>query len=104
MDGILLDEEKAIAAANLRIAYDEVYRLAESNHKYMVSVIQIQEQELQRGDEMLKQKNAELRRLRDSWWQRNKLSVGISIGLVVGVGVALGAGAVWAEVEENKVP
>lgn len=87
--GILLSEEKAFAVANLRINYDETYRLASSNHRYMLALVTIQEKELYRADRIVAQKNLEIKKLRDSWWQRNKLWVGISGGLFAGILVCL---------------
>lgn len=87
--GILLSEEKAFAAASLRINYDETYRLASSNHKYLLALITIQEKELYRADRVVAQKRVEIKKLRDSWWQRNKLWVGIGGGLFAGILVCL---------------
>jgi len=100
-DGILLDETKATAAASLRISYDEVYWLAESNRKALLTIVTIQEQELMRADEKVKKQNETLHELRDSWWSRNKLTVGVFTGLIVGIGLTAGAGSVWAKIDEE---
>jgi hypothetical protein len=98
-DGLLLDETKAFAVDDLRTSYDEVYRLSEVNRRYLLSVIEIQEQELYRADNIIDQKEAALKKIRDSWWARHKLSVGIVAGVLVGASFAIGAGAVWAKVD-----
>ena len=63
--GVLLTEDKAMAAAHLRINYDEVYRLAIADRKYMLTVIEIQEKELYRADQIIDYKEAQLREIRD---------------------------------------
>ena len=98
--GVLLDEIKATKAAELRIAYDEVYRLALANQKFTLSVIQIQEQELYRADKMIDVKERQLAEIRDSWWERNKVWVGVGVGLLGGVGLSLAAGTVWSKIEK----
>lgn len=101
-DGILITEDKAMAGARLRISYDEVYRLAGSDRKYLLSVLEIQEKGLYRGDQIIDQKEAQLQKIRDSWWQRNKLGVGIGTGLILGIVVSVVTGKVWAEIEEGQ--
>lgn len=98
-DGLLLDETKAFAVDDLRTSYDEVYRLSEVNRRYLLSVIEIQEQELYRADNIIDQKETALKKIRDSWWARHKLSVGIVAGVLVGASFTIGAGAVWAKVD-----
>jgi len=100
--GVLLTEDKAMAAAELRIAYDEVYQLAIADRKYMLNIVQIQEQQLYRADAIIDQKEAELKAIRDDWWEKNKLQVGIGVGLVLGVGLSLLTGKIWAEIEEDQ--
>lgn len=96
-DGIVLTEDKAMAAANLRISYDELYRLAESDRKYLLTVVEIQEGTLQLGDKRIEKLEGELAEIRNSWWENNKMEVGIAVGIVVGVAVTAGAGVIWAE-------
>jgi hypothetical protein len=98
--GVLLDEIKATKVAELRIAYDEVYRLALADRKYALSVIQIQEQELYRADKLIDVREKQLKEIRDSWWERNKVWVGVGVGLLGGVGVSLAAGTVWSRIEK----
>jgi len=101
-DGVLLSEDLALKAGELRINYDEVYRLAIADRKYMLTVIEIQEKELYRADQIIDYKEKQLREIRDDWWQRNKLAVGIGIGVAIGAGIVLGTGAVWAKIEEDQ--
>lgn len=102
MDGICLDEKKAFASADLRTNYDEVYQLYLTDRKLFLFVVQTQEQQLFRGDQIIAQKEADLKKIRDSWWQRNKLSIGIGIGVVVGAAVVLAGGRIWAYIEEEQ--
>jgi hypothetical protein len=39
---------------------------------------------------------------RNGWWNRNGNAVALTAGVVVGIVVALAAGAVWAQVKENN--
>ena len=100
-DGILLDETKAMAAANLRISYDEIYRLSDVNRRYLISVIEIQEQELYRADKIIDEKEAALRKIRDSWWARHKMTMGVVIGVVCGMAGTVAAGGVWAAMDKE---
>lgn len=99
-DGVLLDETKGFAAANLRIAYDELHSTALANNKYFLTVIEIQGRELYRADEVVKRKDIELDKLRNSWWQRNKVWVGISLGLIGGVAICLATERLVFEVKQ----
>lgn len=100
-DGVLLDETKAGAAAELRISYDEVYQLALTNKKALLTIIKIQEQELMRADETIDQKEEALQKIRDSWWVQHKLSIGIITGVVLGVAGTVAAGSIWAAIDNE---
>ena len=100
-DGVLLSDTKAEAAAKLRINYDEMYQLALVDRKFLVTVIEIQEKELYRADQIIDYKERQLIKLRDSWWERNKLPIGIAIGVVVGAGLTLATGKIWSLIEES---
>jgi hypothetical protein len=99
-DGILLSEDKAMSAANLRISYDELYRLAESDRKYLMTVVEIQEKTLQLGDQRIRRLEGELSEIRNSWWNNNKMEVGIVVGVVLGIAVTAGTGAIWVKIKE----
>jgi len=101
-DGVILDEEKAMAVMDLRAAYDEVYSLASSDRKYLLSVIEIQERELHRGDQVIRQREEQLWEIQNSWWERNKITASVMLGLVLGVGLAVATGKVWALVDEKE--
>lgn len=100
--GVLLSEEKAAGAAELRISYDQVYQLAGSDRKYLLAVVRVQDRELILADRRIDDLNGQLKELRDSWWERHKLDVGIGIGIVVGVGLSIATGYVWAEVDSAE--
>jgi len=102
-DGILIDEQAALNAGALRVNYDEIYQIAQVDRKFMTTVVQIEEQELYRSQKMIELREAELKELRDSWWERNKLMVGIGVGILGGAGLTLAAGVIWAQIEEEKV-
>jgi len=101
IDGILLDETKAGLVAELRISYDELYRMSDAQIRYLLAVIEIQEKELYRGDQIIDWKEAQLQEIRDSWWERNKLGVGLTLGIVGGIVVSLATGKVWSRIEAN---
>lgn len=101
VNGVVMTEDKAFAAAELRVAYDEIYGLANSNTKYLTSIVMIQEKELYRADSVIAAREKELDEIRNSWWDRNKVWVGIGIGIVGGVGLSLGAATAWAEIDER---
>jgi hypothetical protein len=101
-DGVVLDEETGFAVAQLRIDYDEVYWLAVKSRIFLLGVIRMQEQGLQKSDRRIKELEADLHELRDSWWARNKLVVGIGTGIVLGVVLSLSAGKVWSEMDRDN--
>lgn len=101
IDGIVITEDKAFSAAGLRTDYDELYQLHLTDNKVLIHVIRSQEQELFRGDQIIAKKDDELDRLRNSWWQRNKLSIGIASGVVIGAIIVLAGGRVWAEIDDK---
>lgn len=98
--GVLLDEAKAFGAAELRIAYDELYRLSGVQKAAFGVSLRIMEQELQRADQELAKKDAILREIRDSWWSQHKMSVGIITGVVLGVSGSFAAGVIWSKIDE----
>lgn len=99
-DGVLFDENKTMAAASLRISYDEVYNLALANRKSSLVVIRIQEEELARADKALQAKEDQLKKIRDSWWANHKMVVGIFTGVVLGASFAIGSGVVWSKIKD----
>lgn len=102
VDGVVLDEEAATKVAELRIAYDEVYRLAESDRKFLMNVVYIQDDEIRKADRTIEKKNDKIDELTNSWWARNKFSVGTSIGIVLGIALTIATGKIWAEVERGE--
>jgi hypothetical protein len=101
-DGILLDEEKATAVAELRISYDETYHLALINRKALISIIKIQERELENADKTIDLKEEALRKSRDSWWQKYKLTIGVVTGVIRGIAGTVAAGNVWAAIDNGE--
>lgn len=82
-DGIIFIEKRAFEAGRLRIAYDELYRIAEINRRFINVVIKVSDDALRKADIEVRR----LRALRNSWWSRNKLSIGLVGGFVIGIGV-----------------
>lgn len=94
--GILFTEERAMAAARLRIAYEELYDLAAINRRFTGVALRAADAQLAEADKEI----ARLRKANSSWWARNKLTVGIVIGTVLTLG--LGGFAVWGASELRK--
>jgi hypothetical protein len=82
-DGIIFIEKRALEAGRLRIAYDELYKIAEINRRFVNVVIKVSDDALRKADAKVRR----LRALRNSWWSRNKLSIGLVGGFVIGIGV-----------------
>lgn len=101
-DGILLDEAKAESAIRLRIDYDELYGVTASNRKYLLSVLAIEEQGLQKSDTEIARLRGDLKEIRDSWWARHKLSVGIGLGLVIGIAGTIATGYAWSAIDDKE--
>lgn len=99
-DGVLLDKEKAIAAAELRVAYDEIYRISEIQQATFEITQGILVQELQDADREIEKKNEIIDELKNSWWSQHKMTVGIIGGVVLGVVGSMGAGWVWSQIDE----
>jgi hypothetical protein len=97
--GVLMDETKAFGAAELRIAYDELYRLSGVQKAAFGVSLRIMEQELQHADIELAKKDAILREIQNSWWGRHKLTVGVVTGVVLGIGGSFAAGLVWSKID-----
>ncbi len=75
--GILITEERASDAALLRISYDELHGIAEVNRRLAKTVLAVADKQLEDADK-------EINRLKDqnnSWWTRNKFTVGLIIGI-----------------------
>ena len=94
--GILFSEPRAKNSADVRIAYDHLYQVADINRRLTLSIVQSADKQLAAADaEVIR-----LRKINDSWWSRNKLWVGIVVGTVLTLG--LGGLALWGASELKK--
>ena len=98
--GYLIDEIGAFSVAEMRINYDQVYWLAVKQRLFLLSVIRIQEEGLQKADRQIGKLEVELYEIRSSWWAQNKFVVGIGFGLFLGMALSISAGRVWSEMDE----
>lgn len=101
-NGILMSEDEAFLTADLRIEYEDLYRSTSAHIKYLLILIESQERELIRGDQLILHKQALIDRKNLTWWERNKVGMSISIGIVVGAALVLATGGVWALIEEGN--
>lgn len=97
--GVLLDEAKAFGAGELRIAYDEIYRIAKIQQSAYLVSLRIMERELLAADSEILKKEAVLREIRDSWWSKHKGFIFVATGFIIGGCSVIGAGIVWAKIE-----
>jgi len=97
-DGVLLSESKAIGAAKLRIAYDELYQLSEINNSTCEITADILRQGIADADAEIQSRDEILRKLRDSWWEKHKLTVGIITGVFLGASGSFFAATLWGKV------
>lgn len=94
--GILLSEERAKDAGELRIKYDYLYTISKVNSKFSVSVLDIANDQINNADKKINK----LRDKNNSWWSRNKVSLGVVCGFVVGV--TLSGVIVWGAFKISK--
>jgi hypothetical protein len=85
--GILMSQEMAMRAARVRVAYDEVRGLYEVDLRTMDRERQVYDRHLKAADDEIVEWRVKARR---SWWEKNRGLVGLSLGLVVGVGLTIG--------------
>jgi hypothetical protein len=97
--GILMDETKAFGAAELRIAYNELYRLSGVQKAAFGVSLRIMEQNLLAADRAVEKKEAVLREIRDSWWSKHKGFIFIATGFILGGCSVIGAGAIWSKID-----
>jgi hypothetical protein len=102
ISGILLSEEKAINAGEVRIAYDEIYQLYQVNRVLFLTVTSAQEKALYKSEALVLKKNHQIDMLQNSWWAQNKLMVGVGTGIILGVVTTVFAGWVWAEISKSE--
>jgi hypothetical protein len=97
--GILMDETKAFAVAELRVAYDEVYRISRIQKSAYLISLRILEQELAKADIELVRKDAVLRKIQNSWWSKHKGFIFVATGFILGGCSVIGAGLVWSKID-----
>lgn len=95
-DGIIFTEERAKRAAELRIGYDELYDIASINGRFIGVALRAADAQLAAADKEV----AKLRADRNSWWNRNKLVVGLVLGTLLTLGI--GGFAVWGAGQLRK--
>lgn len=94
--GVLFTEERAMEAGKVRVAYDEVHSIAVINRQLSNIVINVVNKQLAAADEEI----AKLKASQNSWWNRNKLAIGIVIGVVA---TALTGGlSIWGATQLTK--
>jgi hypothetical protein len=94
--GVLLTEKRAKALAQLRINYDHLYSIAETNRRFTVIVLKTADRQLAAAD----QANKRLYDQQNSWWSRNKVWVAVATTFVLTLG--LGGVVIWGASELRK--
>jgi hypothetical protein len=94
--GILLTEERAKAAAALRVDYEHLYSTAETNRRFTEVVLRTIGKQLSDADDEVKR----LRAQQNSWWARNKVLISVIATAVVTLG--LGGLAIWGAQKLEK--
>ena len=102
ISGILLDEQKAVGAAQLRIAYDEVYQIAKLQQRATSLSVGILEKELQSADNAIQERDRKIDELENSFWAKHKLVVGIISGTVLGLAGSFTAGYIWSQIDGDR--
>lgn len=101
ISGTLLDEQKAIGAAKLRIAYDEVYQIASLQQRATSLSVGILEKELQSADNAIKDRDRKIDELENSFWAKHKLVIGIISGTILGLAGSFTAGYIWSQIDRD---
>lgn len=88
--GILMSEEMATRAAQFKVAYEEVRGLYEVDLATIERERLIYERYLNAADRDVARWREKARR---TWWEENRGTFGLAVGIVVGAGLAVGMAA-----------
>lgn len=80
--GILMSEERAEDAGRLRIDYDELLVVAQSNQRLYVLTAKIADENLKRADEEIARLNLALKAREPTWWDQNVGWVSFGLGML----------------------
>ncbi len=79
--GLIFPTKKAMEYAKLKIRYEELYSIATVNKKLATTTVDIANKKINEADKEIDR----LRGKQDSWWNRNKVVIGVLGGFTVGV-------------------
>jgi hypothetical protein len=88
--GILMSQEMTMRAARLKVAYDEMRGLYEVDLQTMDREREVYERHLKAADDEIADWKQKARR---SWWENNKGTVGLVVGVVTGAALTIGIAA-----------
>jgi len=95
--GILMNQAMAMRAARLKVAYDELRGMYEVDLSIMDREREIYERHLKAADDEIVEWRTKARR---SWWERNKGTVGLVLGVMTGAALTIGIAAAIDEATE----
>jgi hypothetical protein len=95
--GILMSEGKAKYFANVKISYKELRLLYQVDIARWDATFDVYTQQLDSAQNLVEKLTKEKKR---SWWEKNDFQIGLAIGVVLTIGVMVGAGALMAYVGE----
>ena len=88
--GIMMSKEMAMRAARLKVAYDEIRGLYEIDLATMDREREVYERHLKAADDEIVEWRIKARR---SWFEKNKGTVGLVLGVVTGAALTVGIAA-----------
>lgn len=96
VSGLIFSTKKAMEYAKLKIKYEELYSIASVNKKLATTTVDIANKKINEADKEINR----LRNKRDSWWSKNKVTIGVLGGFTVGV--TLSGVIVWGAFKLSK--
>lgn len=88
--GILMSQAMAMRSARLKVAYDEMRGLYEVDLRTMDREREVYERHLKAADDEIVEWRVKARR---SWWEKNKGTVGLVLGVITGAALTVGIAA-----------